>query len=100
MRKIFVIALVLYGCTLHSYGQKKEMNTDRPDQTDETHVLNKGQFQFETGILYNDFDTGRSAYINRTMIRYGISKILEAGLLIEQGSERDRYIEETVQSTY
>jgi hypothetical protein len=34
------------------------------------------------------------------MLRYGISKKIEVGLLIEQGRERNRYIEETVQSTY
>jgi hypothetical protein len=100
MRKDFIIVLVLYGCALHSYGQEEEMNTDRPDQTEETHVVNKGQFQLETGLLYNDFDTGRNAFINRTVIRYGISKKWEVGLLLEQGQERDRYIEETVQSTY
>ncbi|MCS3795118.1 transporter [Niastella sp. OAS944] len=101
MRKNFIIVLlVLCGCAFHSYGQEKEMNSDRPDQTEETHVVNKGQLQLETGILYNNFDTGRSAWINRTLIRYGISKILEVGLLLEQGRERDRYIEETVQSTY
>jgi len=98
MRKFFIIAIILYACVLHSYGQEKEMNTDRPDQTEETHLVNKGQFQLETGLLYNDFDSGRSALINKTVIRYGISKKLEAGLLLEQGRERDRYIEETVQS--
>jgi hypothetical protein len=37
------------------------MNADRPDQTEETHVVGKGRFQWESGLLYNDFDTGRSA---------------------------------------
>jgi hypothetical protein len=100
MRGFFILILAFYGYSFHGYSQKKEMNTDRPDQTEETHLVDKGQFQLETGFLYNNFDTGRSAYISRSLIRYGISKKLEAGLLIEQGSERDRYIKETVQSTY
>lgn len=100
VKSIFIIIWALYGCGLYSYGQKKEMNTDRPDQTEETHVVNKGQLQVETGFLYNDFDTGQSAFINRTAIRYGISKKIEAGFLIEQGRQRDRYIQETVQSNY
>jgi hypothetical protein len=100
MRELFILVLAFYGCSFRGYSQKKEMNTDRPDQTEETHLVDKRQFQLETGFLYNNFDTGRSAYISRTSIRYGISKRLEAGLLIEQGSERDRYIKETVQSTY
>jgi hypothetical protein len=100
MRKIFIIVLALYGCAFRSYSQGKEMNTDRPDQTDETHLVDKGQLQLETGFLYNNFDTGHSAWISRTLIRYGISKKWEAGILVEQGSERNRYLQETVQSTY
>jgi hypothetical protein len=100
MGKIVIIVLVFHGCVFHSYSQKKEMNTDRPDQTEETHLVAKRQLQVETGFLYNSFDTGHSALISRTMIRYGISNKWEVGLLVEQGRERNRYIKETVQSTY
>ncbi|WP_205509950.1 transporter [Longitalea arenae] len=100
MMRIVILVLVWSGCLLNAYSQEKEMNTDRPDQTEETHLVDKGQLQIETGLLYNKFDTGRTALISRTGIRYGISKKFEAGLLAEQGRERDRYIEETVQSTY
>jgi hypothetical protein len=100
MGKIVIIALVFYGCIFRSYSQEKEMNTDRPDQTEEPHLVNKRQLQVETGFLYNHFDTGHSALISRTMIRYGILKKWEVGMLIEQGRERNRYIKETVQSTY
>jgi hypothetical protein len=100
MRKIVIIVFAIFGCALHAHSQEKEMNTDRPDQTEETHVIDKKQLQIETGLLYNYFDTGRSALISRTLIRYGISKKWEVGLLVEQGKERDRYIMETVQSTY
>lgn len=100
MWKIFILILSFYGCVFQVYSQEREMNIDRPDQTEETHLVNKGQFQLETGLLYNKFDTGRNAWINRTLIRYGISKRLEAALLMEQGRQRDKYIAETVQSTY
>ncbi|WP_207515836.1 transporter [Longitalea luteola] len=100
MRRIIIMVLVLYSCVFRLYSQEKEMNTDRPDQTEETHLVNKRQVQVETGLLYNDFDTGRSAIITRTLIRYGISSKWELGVLVEQGRERDRYMKETVQSTY
>jgi hypothetical protein len=100
MRKIIIIIFALYGYVFRSYSQEKEMNTDRPDQTEETHLVDKRQLQVETGLLYNTFDTGHSALISRTIIRYGILKRWEVGLLVEQGKERDRYIKETVQSTY
>jgi hypothetical protein len=100
MRNIFIVILALYAGAFRTYGQEKEMSTDRPDQTEEAQLVNKGQLQVETGILYNRFDTGHSALISRTLIRYGISKKWEVGLLAEQGRERNRYIEETVQSTY
>jgi hypothetical protein len=100
MRKIVIIVLALYGCAVRSYSQENEMNADRPDQTEETYLVDKRQLQIETGLLYNKFDTGHSALITRTLVRYGISKKWELGLLVEQGRERDRYIKETVQSTY
>lgn len=100
MRKIIIIAWALYGFAFRTYSQEKEMNIDRPDQTEETYIMGKGQFQMETGGLYNKFDTGQNAWVSRTMIRYGISKIFEVGVLIEQGRERNRYIQETVQNTY
>jgi hypothetical protein len=100
MKKILMAILGLCGYGFCSHGQETEMNADRPDQTEETHVVGKGRFQLETGVLYNHFDTGRSALIKRTLIRYGVSKKWEAGLLIEQGRQRNRYIQETVQSTY
>src|SRR5688572_10151783 len=92
MRNVVIIVLILYGCGFRSYSQEKEMNTDRPDQTEETHLVNKHQLQVETGFLYNKYDTGRSSFISRTMIRYGISKKWEVGLLVEQGRGRNRYI--------
>ena len=81
-------------------GQEKEMNPDRPDQTEEVRLVPKGRLMLETGISTNKFDSGRNANILKTMLRYGLTKGLELGLLIEQGRDRNRYLEETVQSTY
>ena len=46
------------------------VNTMSFDQTEETHLVDKGHLQLETGFLYNNFDTGHSAWISRTLIRY------------------------------
>jgi Ca2+/Na+ antiporter len=88
MRKIVIIILALYVYVFRSYSQEKEMSTDRPDQTEETHLADKRQLQAETGLLYTNFDTGYSACISRTIIRYGILKRWEVGLLVDQGRER------------
>ncbi|RYZ38768.1 MAG: transporter, partial [Sphingobacteriales bacterium] len=69
-------------------------------QTEEVHVVPRGKFVLENGFASTQFDSGRSALIVRSMLRYGLMKNLEVGLLSEQGRDRNRYIEETVQSTY
>ncbi|MET0242971.1 MAG: transporter [Flavitalea sp.] len=87
---------VLLPCLLNA----QEMIPDRPDQTEEVHVVPRGRFQLESGLIINGFDSGRSAVINRSILRYGLSKRVEIGLLTEQGRDRNRYLDETVQSSY
>jgi hypothetical protein len=100
MAKNFIVIICLLAACARAQGQEKEMNPDRPDQTEEVHLVPKGRFMLETGISTNQFDSGRNANIVKTMLRYGITKRMELGFLMEQGRDRNRYMEETVQSTY
>ena len=83
-------------------GKKKlvEISTDLPDETEETDLIEKGSWQLETAVLLNRYKQGANSVIGQAMLRYGILDWLEVRLLIEDGRQRDKYMEETVQSTY
>ena len=100
MFKPVAALLFLIACHCSLQAQENEMNPDRPDQTEEVHLVPAGKFMLESGFSINRFDTGRNANIVKAMLRYGLTKKMEIGILTEQGRDRNRYIEETVQSTY
>ena len=77
-----------------------EMNVDLPDETEETDLVKKGQWQLETSVLYNTYKTDKASLIGQALLRYGVSQALELRLLVEDGRQRDTYITSTVQSTY
>lgn len=78
----------------------EEMNVDMPDETVETDVVDKRQLQLEGAVLYNRFEQFPNSLIGQMLVRYGMTKHLELRLLVEDGKERDKYIEETVQSNF
>ena len=68
--KFFSFALILVLITSISVAQI--ISTDRPDQTEGTHVLLKNKFQIESGYLITDSDN----YLN-TLLRYGVLNKIE-----------------------
>tara|TARA_Y100000741_G_scaffold271202_1_gene211300 strand:- start:617 stop:1336 length:720 start_codon:yes stop_codon:yes gene_type:complete len=66
----FSFALILVLITSISVAQI--ISTDRPDQTEGTHVLLKNKFQIESGYLITDSDN----YLN-TLLRYGVLNKIE-----------------------
>src|SRR5690349_6969943 len=105
-RRLLLLVSVIALTTFNARGQevippkKTEMNVDMPDETEETDLLEKGQFQLETAFLHNGYQKGSSSNIGQAMLRYGLAKPVELRLLIEDGDMRDKYLDETVQSTY
>jgi len=77
-----------------------KINTDRPDQTDGATIIDQKPLQVETEFYYNRFNSGETALISSSLLRYGVSKRIEARLLVEQGQERDLFISETTQGQY
>jgi hypothetical protein len=73
---------------------------DRPDQTDGASLLHKQEFQVEQEFYYNHFREGAPAYITSTLVRYGLFSRLETRLLVEDGKERDKFVEKTTQGLY
>jgi len=99
MRQILFFLFVLW-LNYATAQDSSRMETDRPDQTDGANVLNKKEVQFETELYYNTFDSGRAAIISSSLLRYGLFKNCEVRLLIEEGRERDKFIDETTQGFY
>lgn len=96
MRKVSFILMLLTTVSATAQDTAK-LTTDRPDQTDGTSLLNKKEIQFETEVYYNTFMEGRAAIISSSLLRYGLHKNIELRLLVEDGRERDKFIDETVQ---
>lgn len=78
----------------------KKLHTDWPDQSEDVQLMKPGELQLENGFSVTRFATGNNAYITHHLIRYGLVNKLELRLIVEDGSQRDRYIEETSQSAY
>jgi hypothetical protein len=82
MRKYFFILFIGMLPCLHLLAQEDDfINTDRPDQSDGTYVLEKKHLQVETGLQYARLDEFTRGFDNTTLLRYGICKGFEARLL-------------------
>ena len=68
MQKQLLLIIVLVAFTGKLWSQENEMNPDRPDQTEEVHLVPKGRFMLETGVSANKFDSGRNANIVKAML--------------------------------
>lgn len=70
-----------------------------PDETEETKLIDKGQWQLETAILFNGYEQNNTSVIGQALLRYGLADKAELRIIAEDGKNRDQYMEETVQST-
>ncbi len=84
-RLSFVVLCLLSYSTMK--GQKSEMATDRPDQTEASSVVGKGVLQIETGVVFTteriEFFSGmtnKTRDFATTLVRYGIFDNLELRL--------------------
>src|SRR4051812_45004242 len=104
MKKITSLLL----CPLFYFSQEKiaseinfsEMSVDLADQTISPQTLDVGQVQVESSFLYNVFRDGSRAEIVQGFLRYGVSRRFELGAWVEEGYNRDKYIDKTVQGNY
>src|SRR4051812_49274912 len=104
MNYIFTLFLLMFCIPAFSQrapeGTLKELNMDLPDETEETDLIEKGELQAEVAYLHTKFPEGAQPSIGQALLRYGLMEKLELRLLLEEGYARDKYMEETVQSTY
>ena len=57
------------------------INTDLPDQSDGTHLVENKHFQIENGVQFSRIDELTKGFDNITFIRYGVTKKFEIRLL-------------------
>lgn len=99
--KQILLLYYLFAATISTHAQDTStLSTDRPDQTDGTNMLRPKEFQVETELYHNTFNEGRAAIISSTLLRYGLLKNVELRMLVEEGRERDKFIEETAQGLF
>lgn len=71
MKRVFLSLLL--SINLLAFSQEADLiNTDRPDQSEGTYILNKKNFQAEGGINFSEGST-----VNNFMLRYGVAKNTE-----------------------
>ncbi len=88
MRKNILFAGIIFIC---SYGLSAQnvINTDRPDQSDGTHIVEKNLIQLETGLQYSKFDEVTTGFDNVTLIRFGVTRHFEVRLLNQYSLAND-----------
>jgi hypothetical protein len=79
---------------------QKPMDTDRPDQSENAHVLEPKELQVETGVLVNTYSEGKSSVIGSGLIRYSLIGGIEARILVEDGKGSKRFFKETAQGRF
>jgi len=80
MKKYFYLLKILVIASIASKAQNV-INTDRPDQSDGTHIVEKKHFQVETGVQFSKLDEYTNAFDNVTLVRYGVTRTFEIRLL-------------------
>ena len=80
MKRYISIIMLSLGC-YGSTAQQRVINTDSPDQSDGTHIVEAHHFQVETGLQFSQLDEATHEMDNVTLLRYGFSKKFEARLL-------------------
>ena len=88
MKKYFYLLVIILPC---SRGLKAQniINTDRPDQSDGSHIVEKKSVQIETGVQFSRQDEVTKGFDNVTLIRYGVTKKFEIRLINQYSASRD-----------
>jgi len=80
MQRKILFAGIMLICSFGLTAQNV-INTDRPDQSDGTHIVEKNLIQLETGLQFSKFDEVTNGFDNVTLIRFGVTRYFEVRLL-------------------
>jgi len=81
MKKITLLAVLVFLVGWLTAQDKVDMVTDRPDQTESASVITHKGFQVESGFLFERYDSSISnTTYNSTLVRYGLLENIELRL--------------------
>jgi len=80
MKKRFYILIIIL-LSNYQLSAQNSINTDRPDQSDGTHIIEKNHVQIETGVQFSKLDELTKSFDNTTLIRFGATRHFEVRLL-------------------
>ncbi len=89
MRKQLHLSVITILTCCCAMAQQPVINTDSPDQSDGSHIVEKKHFQIETGLQLSKLDEITKGFDNVTLIRYGVAKRFEVRLINQYTSSRD-----------
>ena len=89
MRKHLLLGGVMVLTRFSVMAQQPIINTDSPDQSDGSHIVEKKHFQIETGLQFSKLDEMTRETDNVTLFRYGVAKKFEIRLINQYTSVRD-----------
>lgn len=87
--KIFYCLWVGFLLAGHSVKAQNVINTDRPDQSDGSHIVEKNHLQVETGLQFAKLDQITRGFDNVTLFRYGVTKRFEIRLINQYSTIHD-----------
>lgn len=88
MRIGYLIIATLFSCCT-AFSQQPVINTDSPDQSDGSHIVEKKHVQVETNLQFSKQDEFTKGFDNITLVRYGITKRFEVRLINQYTSILD-----------
>jgi hypothetical protein len=87
--KIFYCLWIGFLLAGNSVNAQNVINTDRPDQSDGSHIVEKKHVQVETGLQFSKLDEITNSFDNVTLIRYGVTKRFEIRVLNQYSTIHD-----------
>ena len=92
-----LLVIISFSVCIIGYGQ--EIITDRPDQTESSSTIPINSFQIETGMLFEQVDAcnfeSNTWSLPTTLLRFGITKIIELRLANQFSSIYSKNEEQT-----
>ena len=85
-KPVYFLGIILL--VFNSIIAQNTINTDRPDQSDGSHIVETGYLQVESGVQFSKDDATKS-FDNVTLIRYGVTKKFEIRFINQYSTIRD-----------
>lgn len=97
MKQLLLILSLICSITVNA---QDKIESDRSDEGEGARTIGKYKTQLEAGAYLVDFENGDNAAVAEVSARYGLFKRLDVIAVIQDGWQRDKFINETSQGFY